>query len=142
MAVKKRRWRRSVQAVLGRGEKRKRAGRGAVEDCGFSLYIGVEGLTLMGTKRFMFKWCLHCGMKRGGGGNGRGMWCGAWAVIPWRGKARAALEGGGSQRWRHSPASVWKEEEEAGWAEWAKRPNWPVGLLARLGQKLKKICSE
>jgi hypothetical protein len=128
--------------VLGRGEKRKRAGRGAVEDCGFSLYIGVEGLTLMGTKQFMFKWCLHCGMKRGGVGNGRGMWCGAWAVIPWRGKARAALEGGGSQRWRHSPASVWKEEEEAGWAEWAKRPNWPVGLLARLGQKLKKICSE
>jgi hypothetical protein len=33
----------SVQAALGCGEKRRRAGRGAVEDEGLCLYIGAEG---------------------------------------------------------------------------------------------------
>jgi hypothetical protein len=63
--------------------------------------------------------------------------CGAElrAVIPWRGKAGAALEGGWSWQWRRSPASVRKEEEEAGWA---KRPNRPTGLLGRLGRKFLK----
>jgi hypothetical protein len=54
------------------------------------------------------------------------------------GQSKGALEGGGSRRQRRSPASVRKEEEEAGWAEWAERPNRPMGLLGRLGQKLKK----
>jgi hypothetical protein len=44
MVVKKRRRRRSVQAALGRRVKRRRAGRGAVEDNGaLSLYRGRGG---------------------------------------------------------------------------------------------------
>jgi hypothetical protein len=38
----------------------------------------------------------------------------------------------GRRRW-HSPALVLKEEEEAGWAEWAIRPNRLMGWLGRVG---------
>jgi hypothetical protein len=34
---------------------------------------------------------------------------------------------------------VLKDEEEAGWAEWAKRPSRPVSRLGILGQKLNEI---
>jgi hypothetical protein len=34
---------------------------------------------------------------------------------------------------------VLKDEEEAGWAEWAKRPSRPVMRLGRLVKKLKEI---
>jgi hypothetical protein len=55
------------------------------------------------------------------------------------GEAEAALGGGGSRRRWRSPASVRKEEEEAGSAEWAERPNMPVGWLGRVGRNLKRI---
>jgi hypothetical protein len=45
--------------------------------------------------------------------------------------------GGDESRWRGcSPASVRKEEEEAGWAEWAKKAK-QAGW--RLGRKMKRI---
>jgi hypothetical protein len=55
------------------------------------------------------------------------------------GEAEAALGGGGSRRRWRSPASVRKEEEEVGSAEWAERPNMPVGWLGRVGRNLKRI---
>jgi hypothetical protein len=64
----------------------------------------------------LFMGCLIHGLKRGGGGNDQRMRCGA--------------RGSGSRRQGQSPASVWKEEEGAGWAEWgekAKRAGWLAG---------------
>jgi hypothetical protein len=75
-----------------------------------------------------FKGCLIHGMKRGEGGNGRRMRCGARGSSSVAGEAGAALGGGGSRYWGRSPASVQKEEEEVGWAEWAKQ----AGSAARL----------
>jgi hypothetical protein len=90
----------------------------------------------MGEETTRFKGCLIHEMKREGGGNGqrmRGRARGSGSMV---GEARAALGGGGSRRQGHSPALVRKEEEEAGWAEWAKWPNRPA---ARLGRNLKRI---
>jgi hypothetical protein len=56
------------------------------------------------------------------------MWCEARGSGSMAGAARATLGGGGSRRRGRSPASVWKEEEGGGWAEWGKRPNGPTGL--------------
>jgi hypothetical protein len=75
-------------------------------------------------------------MKTGGGENGQRMRYGAQGSDSMAGEARVALGGGGSRRRGCSPTSVWKEEEEAGWAEWvekAKQAGW------RLGQNLKRI---
>jgi hypothetical protein len=47
------------------------------------------------------------------------------------GATGAALGGGWNQRWGCSLASVQKEEEGVGWAEWgekAKRAGWLAGL--------------
>jgi hypothetical protein len=55
------------------------------------------------------------------------------------GEAGAAWGGVKGQQRRRSPASVLKDEEGAGWAEWAKRPCRSVRRLGRLGQKLKEI---
>jgi hypothetical protein len=74
-----------------------------------------------------FKGCLIHEMKRGGGGNGQRMRCEARGNGSMAGAARATLGGGGSRRRGRSPASVWKEEEGGGWAEWgekAKRADW------------------
>jgi hypothetical protein len=104
-------WRPSIggeeAAVLEYGEKRRRAGRGVVEDGGaLPLYRGLGGRwqrsvvkiekrpMLMGMKRLTFKWHLLHGRKRGGGGNGRGMRCGAQGSNSMAGQAGAALEGG------------------------------------------------
>jgi hypothetical protein len=75
-------------------------------------------------------------MKTGGGENGRRMRYGAQGSDSMAGEARVALGGGGSQRRGCSPTSVWKEEEEAGWAEWAKKAK-QAGW--RLGRKMKRI---
>jgi hypothetical protein len=78
----------------------------------------------------LFMGCLIHGLKRGGGGNDQRMRCGARGSGSMAGAAGAALGGGGSRRQGQSPASVWKEEEGAGWAEWgekAKRAGWLAG---------------
>jgi hypothetical protein len=92
----------------------------------------------MGLKRLDFKWCLIQGMKRGGGGNDRRMWCRARGIDSMAGEARAVLEGGGSRRRRRSSVSGRRRKNRPRWAEWAKRPNRPAGQLSRLGQKLKR----
>jgi hypothetical protein len=56
------------------------------------------------------------------------------AMAPWRARPGRRWEAVQGRRWWRSPALVLKEEEEARWAEWAKRPNRPMGLL---GQNLK-----
>jgi hypothetical protein len=49
--------------------------------------------------------------------------------LGWSGVGRRRTDGGGGA---HS-ASVLKEEEEAKWAEWAKRPNTSTARLGRVG---------
>jgi hypothetical protein len=49
----------------------------------------------------MFKWCLLHGMKRGGGGNGCGMRCGARGSVSMMGRSR----GGGIRRRRKAGGS-------------------------------------
>jgi hypothetical protein len=89
--MKKRRWWCSVGPMLERGERRRRAGRGAVEDGGLSLFIGVraggrgrqpvvkakEWLALMGTKQLPLQWHFTPWNDEGGRENECGMQCGA-----------------------------------------------------------------
>jgi hypothetical protein len=74
-----------VHSALGHGEKRRRAGRGAVENGGaLPLYRGRGGgwwpvikaeewLALIGMKRLTLNWHFTPWVEGGGRGNGRGM---------------------------------------------------------------------
>jgi hypothetical protein len=93
----------------------------------------------MGMKRLNFKWCLIHIMKRGVGGIGWWMRCGARGIDSMAGEAGVELEGGGSQRRGRSSVSGGRRKKRPGRAEWAERPNRPAGQLGRLGWKLKRI---
>jgi hypothetical protein len=114
---------------------------------GLSLYILAEGAVvemekqpvLMLMKQLTFKRRLLHGMKRSGGGKGHGMQCGAQGSDSMVGQSR----GGARRQWRHSPTSVRKGEEEAGWARWVEqaggvaRPTGPETEKNPFGTKIR-----